>query len=383
MKVSIFCVTKPYMSGSQNMMLRLLNGLQSLNNIDISLICTDINTPLVEKVNKDNLKIIELAYPDKLDKYDNKLLKPLELLKSLFSIYSYGKELKKISLKNDLDIIYFSNIRGLLPAIFFNFKSTKIIWNIFLGRKSKGIWWLINYLGLYKSDRIIFEYHNQAREIFTNRQYLNYNYKFKTIYTPIDFPEENKLNVKYISSSKIVIGFAGTLIKRKGFDIFIQVASYLQNHKEFDFEFIIAGDVINNSDLRFLNNLRKVVTKNNLDFKFLGWVDDMSSFWEKIDIFLFPSRFEGMPGVVREAMSYSVPVVASNIGGIKEAIHDAGIVVEGESLDDYANAIIRLAKNSNLRNIMGKNGRQRVEKLFCKEQYIDSMNELFRETVTK
>ena len=83
----------------------------------------------------------------------------------------------------------------------------------------------------------------------------------------------------------------------------------------------------------------------NIRYKFLGAMkkSEVMNFIEKnyVDIFINTSDFEGLPVSIMEAMSYGIPVIAPNIGGISEIVsNDCGLLLSKEStIDDIADAI--------------------------------------------
>jgi glycosyltransferase involved in cell wall biosynthesis len=56
--------------------------------------------------------------------------------------------------------------------------------------------------------------------------------------------------------------------------------------------------------------------------KFLGYVGDMPSLWPALDCLLLTSRYEGLPITILEAMACGVPIVASNLDGMREILRD-------------------------------------------------------------
>jgi glycosyltransferase involved in cell wall biosynthesis len=73
-----------------------------------------------------------------------------------------------------------------------------------------------------------------------------------------------------------------------------------------------------------LDNLKNIVQNLGIDslVSFDGWSDDMQRWYEKLDLVLLPSRFEGFPIVMIEAMYWGVPVVASNVDGMREVLDE-------------------------------------------------------------
>jgi glycosyltransferase involved in cell wall biosynthesis len=83
-------------------------------------------------------------------------------------------------------------------------------------------------------------------------------------------------------------------------------------------------------------------------------------------VFVLPSRSEGHPVSVLEAMAAGVPVVASRVGGIPEQVADGetGLLVEPGDVDGLAAALRRLAADPALRRRLGEAGRARAEEAF-------------------
>jgi glycosyltransferase involved in cell wall biosynthesis len=92
------------------------------------------------------------------------------------------------------------------------------------------------------------------------------------------------------------------------------------------------------------------------------------SFMERLDIFALPSLTEGTPNSVIEAMALGLPIVASDVGGIPDVVSaDAGILIQTQDSGAMAEAIIRLARDPQLRKRMGEAARKRYEQIFSPE----------------
>ncbi len=117
--------------------------------------------------------------------------------------------------------------------------------------------------------------------------------------------------------NKFTIGSYGRFSYEKGYDIFIEALKIL-NDKNIDFSVRIGGSGIEES------NLKELVKKYNLQdrVEFIGWVSDKKDFFEKIDLFLLPSRREEFPLTPLEAMKYSTPVLATKNYGCLDLIKD-------------------------------------------------------------
>lgn len=93
--------------------------------------------------------------------------------------------------------------------------------------------------------------------------------------------------------------------------------------------------------------------------RFLGSQSNVYPFLHEADIFLLPSKYEGMPMTIIEAMGTGLPVVASAVGGVPDMlIHgESGLLVSGEP-EETARALIQLVCSEELREKLGTNARR-------------------------
>lgn len=94
----------------------------------------------------------------------------------------------------------------------------------------------------------------------------------------------------------------------------------------------------------------------------LGRREDAPDLLAGCDLFVLPSRFEGLPVSVVEAMAASRPVVATAIGGTDEAVveGETGLLVPAGDAPGLADAVARIAGDGGLRSAMGAAGRERA-----------------------
>jgi glycosyltransferase involved in cell wall biosynthesis/GT2 family glycosyltransferase len=128
---------------------------------------------------------------------------------------------------------------------------------------------------------------------------------------------------------------------------------------QLDFRFIVAGDGPEKE--RFQRRVRKLGLDAIFDFR--GQVDDLAPLYTAADIVILPSRSEGVPLVILEALASGRPVVASKVGSIPEVLDPScGILIEHfDSAAEFARAIHSLLHQPDLREKMGAAGRQKME----------------------
>jgi len=119
--------------------------------------------------------------------------------------------------------------------------------------------------------------------------------------------------------------------------------------------------------------------------KFLGRVNhsQLAEQFARADVFVNPSYTDAFPLTVLEAMSSGLPVVATKVGGMPEAVMDGktGLLVNAGDADGLAGGIIRILDNAEMLAAMGNAGRQRVLEHFAWERVAEALLECYREAV--
>jgi glycosyltransferase involved in cell wall biosynthesis len=96
-------------------------------------------------------------------------------------------------------------------------------------------------------------------------------------------------------------------------------------------------------------------------FRLLGYRPDAVRILAGCDVFILASHYEGFPVALMEALALGRPVVVTAVGGIPDAVTDGreGFLVSPGHPDELADAVLRLAKDENLRAQMGDAAYQR------------------------
>lgn len=168
--------------------------------------------------------------------------------------------------------------------------------------------------------------------------------------------------------------FVGRLIANKGPDKLLSAFRHVL-------------DVVPTATLRMVGDgpmrrtLERYVQSNDLSesVEFLGLRRDIDRLLREADVLVRPSLVEGMPLAVLEAMSSGLPVIVSNVGGVKELVENevSGIVVPPRSESALVGALVRLLNDEELRVKMGAAGRQRVVENFSWDRTASATESLF------
>lgn len=161
-------------------------------------------------------------------------------------------------------------------------------------------------------------------------------------------------------SNKVVIFGCGAVEKRKGFDLFCEVAADLLAKEFYNFKMLWVGSA-EGKDL----TPNEVIERYNVDgyVEWLGSLDNVRDHFAGGHIFLLPSREDPYPLVCMEAAECGMPVICfdSTAGGMHSFVEaDAGIVVPYLDVAAMADAVIRLACDDTLRENMGNAAAQKV-----------------------
>jgi glycosyltransferase involved in cell wall biosynthesis len=88
----------------------------------------------------------------------------------------------------------------------------------------------------------------------------------------------------------------------------------------------------------------------------------ISKWLQTADIFILPSRNEGTPNALLEAMASGLPIIASKVGGIPELIQDntEGLLFESGSIDDLKEKMTRLIQDKQLQKMLANNAQKKI-----------------------
>lgn len=161
----------------------------------------------------------------------------------------------------------------------------------------------------------------------------------------------------------------------KALDVAIEGIRQLREAKDIPpFLYIIIGS---GHDRDALEN-QIIATELEQTVFLAGYVDDASTYLHAFDIFLLPSRKEGLPYTLIEAGYAGNAVIATNVGGIPEIIDDAGCLIPPDNPDAAAKALEDLIKNPKKREAYGKRLKRHVRKTFDRAKMIEKTVACYR-----
>lgn len=187
---------------------------------------------------------------------------------------------------------------------------------------------------------------------------------------------ESRIANKQIKHQQLTIGMAGRINRWKGQKLFVDMAEIVsKNHP--DVLFKIAGEAYMGEEY-LKEELKSYIKHKGLQNKIslLGQVNNMSNFYQGLDIFVLPSiQPEPFGLVVLEAMEYKLPVVATNHGGPTEIICNGidGFLVDFNNAEEMAERVEQLIENENLRVQLGNAGFKKKREKFSVSTMVNNI----------
>lgn len=279
-------------------------------------------------------------------------------------------ELKNIVEKNKIDVLHChlfrSNVFGyLLKRIWFPNINLIIHEHGGIGVREKGYSLslrLMNdkvdkYIAVSKSiSKSLVDYSN----ITSDKISVLYNFVNLEKYSQNNIKnEQREQRTKFgFHEYDFVVGFAGRLVARKGWQDFLKAAYLLKNQK--NIKFAIAGEGEDKQQMLLL--IKKLQLQDSV--KYLGHVSNMVEFYSKLDCFVMPSHVEPMGLTQLEAQAMGVPVLASNVEGLREVVNDKAdcLLFEKGISEDLVKKIKLLVSSLELRQKLIEGGRENVKK---------------------
>lgn len=178
-----------------------------------------------------------------------------------------------------------------------------------------------------------------------------------------------KLSGIEIPKNSLLFGAIGELHKNKGYTYMLEAFAIARKNRNFPYRLIIMGEGEEKE------HLKKLIKKFDLetDVALLGYVKNAPMFLPAFDAFTLTSIKEGLPYVIIEAGFAGLPVVATNVGGVKEIIDDmkSGILVQTRKPDDIAQGLLLLAKDPERAKTYGATLREKVTHEFSIEKMVE------------
>jgi len=234
-------------------------------------------------------------------------------------------------------------------------------------------------------DRLIFiSILRRADYVTTNSQsLLNMSVRMAPYIKEKSFVAKNGVNLSEFDTrvafdhGRPYVLAIGRFDHKKGFDILIKAFRLVSDQVAY-LDLIIAGD-----GPEWLKNKELTADLCLSDrVHFIGWTNRSTtvSLFNSCEFFVLPSTIEAFGIVNLEAMASGKAIVATKVGGVPELVTHGinGVLVEPNDIENLAKNIIYLHQNRELRGLMGRNGRELVEKNYTWERIGEGYLEVYK-----
>lgn len=173
----------------------------------------------------------------------------------------------------------------------------------------------------------------------------------------------------HVNGTGVVIGTVGRLVPVKDHRTLLEAFRRVVEARPASY-LVLVGDGPMRGELVGLAGLLGIGER----VRFLGERLDIPALLQAFDVFALSSLSEGMPLTVLEAMAAGKPVVATNVGGIPEAVieHQTGLLVPPRDPERMAQALLRLLDDEALRGAFGHRGQARARERFDLRQMVET-----------
>ena len=212
------------------------------------------------------------------------------------------------------------------------------------------------------------EWKKRINEIEKDAKIIVVNNTVKIVEDTAIFKRENK-----------EVLFLGVLIKRKGVHDLLKAVSILKlKEKISNVKIKIAGDGEEKENL--IEMAKKLEISQYVEF--IGWIDENEKrcLLKNAQLLILPSYNEGLPMSILEGMNYGLPIIATNVGDVPEAVINGknGFIVEPGNFNKLAYYIEKIIlSDENYWDMLSKNSKQIVKEKFSDENYFNIFKKIY------
>lgn len=177
-----------------------------------------------------------------------------------------------------------------------------------------------------------------------------------------------------------VVGWCGRLSPEKGLPVLIRAVPELVRRYP-RLRLLLMGDGPVRHALETLAESEGVASH----VRFLGARSDVPEVLQVLDLFVLPSLREGLPLVLLEAMAAGVPIVATDVGGNRQAVQEGanGVLVPPDDPESIAQAVSRLLDDESLRQAFSHEARRRFADQFTVGRMVERYEDVYRRCLAR
>ncbi|MDX1651082.1 MAG: glycosyltransferase [Brumimicrobium sp.] len=200
--------------------------------------------------------------------------------------------------------------------------------------------------------------------------------------------QENRLSIrkKYaLEDNTVAIAIIGRLAPIKDHDYFLDVVENLLGSTGFStsVKIFIVGDGSEHEHIA--GRVKRINEKYGAIIIMTSWILNIAEFNNGMDIICLTSKNEGTPVSIIEAQAAGLPVISTDVGGVRDIIDDggSGFVIKRENIETYVEKLRLLVENQNLRNTFAEHGRTFVYDRFHYQRLVRDTRDYYKRLLKK
>ncbi len=341
--------------------------------VETTLLLPDGNGNAFDKAAEKGIQAVRLPF--------HRMPKPKDVLSVLRWLLLLPKDIWLISrVIRDyrIDLVHVNGAFFVAPAFAAKLSGRKLIWHLndtLMPHRMVGIFSL---LIRSMSDGIIVAAEAVARH------YRIAPKACQVIYAPVDV-KRIKPGYKRHRHRVQKVGLIGNWNPLKGIDVFVEIASLVRQRCSSEVEFHLVGARLA-SHSAYAEKIDALIREKGVSVHCRGFVEDIPAFLSELDVLVLTSWSEACPMAVLEAMAAGVPVVATDVGGVREILRPdgeqaAGFVIPPGDARAGADKVVLLLESPELATRMGKNGRILAEKMFSLDKSVERHEKIYHKVL--
>jgi glycosyltransferase involved in cell wall biosynthesis len=208
---------------------------------------------------------------------------------------------------------------------------------------------------------------------------INLGFDLKKFNNNLETNRELTRNNFSIDQDEIAVAIVGRLAPIKNHHFFLDVIQEISNRSKKRIAVFIVGDGSERGAIE--QKIEQMTLGSNVRIEMTSWIKEIEIFNAGMDIMCLTSNNEGTPVSLIEAQAACIPVITTDVGGVKDIILDGetGFIVPKESIQKYTEKLLLLIEDENKRKKMSQNGWSFVEHKFHYTTLVKNMETYYSE----
>jgi glycosyltransferase involved in cell wall biosynthesis len=180
-----------------------------------------------------------------------------------------------------------------------------------------------------------------------------------------------------LNDDQIAVAIIGRLAPIKNHKLFLDSIEIVNRKTTRNPVFFIVGDGETRNEIE--EQIKKIKTNQKIDIRLTSWIHDIKTFNAGMDIICLTSNNEGTPVSLIEAQACNIPVISTDVGGVKDIIleDETGFVVPKNNPNKFAEKLLELIEDKKKRKKMSQNGWSFVKDNFHYQRLVNDMGNYY------